>query len=76
MRNDSLMNGGLIGFGLGFLLASLALYRVASQVVPEYAMTWHLKGVAIVGGAGLVLGIVFEVLQRIRMKRRLSEPSE
>lgn len=76
MRNDSLMNGGLIGFGLGFLLASLALYRVASQVVPGYAMTWHLKGVAIVGGAGLILGIGFEAFQRMRMKNRSSEPSE
>ena len=49
MRNDSLMNGGLIGFGLGFILASIALQRVVRLVIPEYATLWHFRGVIIIG---------------------------
>ena len=75
MRNDALMNGGLIGFGAGFIAASLALYRVVSLIMPQYAMVWQLRGVIIIGAIGLVVGIVLEVLQRIRMKRR-SEAEE
>jgi hypothetical protein len=70
MRGDALMNGGLIGFGLGFIAASLALHRVVSDFIPQYATLWHFKGVAIIGGIGLAIGIGFEVFQRIRMKRR------
>ena len=70
MRNDALMNGGLIGFGLGFILASLALYYVVSKVIPDYAAIWHLRGIAIIGGVGLAVGIGFEVFQRIKIKNR------
>ena len=73
MRNDALMNGGLIGFGLGFIAATFALLRVVGAATPEYLSLWHFKGVIIVGAAGLVVGIVFEVVQRVRMKRRQEE---
>jgi len=70
MRGDALMNGGLIGFGLGFILASLALHQVVNEFLPQYATVWYFRGVAIIGGIGLAIGIGFEVFQRIRMKRR------
>ncbi|MFC1958856.1 hypothetical protein ACFLV6_02965 [Chloroflexota bacterium] len=70
MRNIALMNGGLIGFGLGFIAASLALQRVVSDFVPQYATLWHFRGVAIVGGIGLAIGIGFEVFERVRMKKQ------
>ena len=70
MRNDALMNGGLIGFGAGFILASLALYRVVSLVIPQYATVWHFRGVIVIGVIGLAVGIGLEVFQRVRMKRR------
>ncbi len=69
MRNDALMNGGLIGFGVGFIAASLALYRVVSTVIPQYATLWHFRGVIIIGAVGLAVGIGLEVLQRVRAKR-------
>ncbi len=64
------MNGGLIGFGLGFIAASLALQRVVSDFLPQYARLWHFQGIAIVGGIGLAVGIGFEVFERIRMKKQ------
>jgi len=70
MRNTALMNGGLIGFGLGFILASLTLQRLVNNFMPQYATLWHFRGVAIVGGIGLVIGIGFEVFERIRMKKQ------
>ena len=70
MRNDALMNGGLTGFGLGFILASIALHRVVSVVIPQYATLWHFRGVIIIGVVGLAAGIGLEVYQRIRMKNR------
>ena len=70
MRNTSLMNGGLIGFGLGFIASSLALLRVVSDYIPQYAEIWYLQGVAIIGGIGLVVGIGFEVFERIKMKKQ------
>ena len=77
MRNDALMNGGLIGFGVGFILASLALYRVVSIVIPQYATLWHFRGVIIIGLIGLVVGIGLEVLQRRRARRLMEgEPSD
>ena len=70
MRNTALMNGGLIGFGLGFIAASLALHWFVSDFIPQYATLWHFKGVAIIGGIGLAIGIGFEVFQRVRIKKR------
>ena len=70
MRTTALMNGGLIGFGFGFIAASVALYRVVSDYMPQYATSWYFQGIAIVGGVGLLIGIVFEVLERIRSKKR------
>ncbi len=70
MRNDALMNGGLIGFGVGFIAASLALYRVVSMVIPRYATLWQFRGVIIIGAVGLAAGIGLEVLQRVRAKRK------
>ena len=74
MRNTAFMNGGLIGFGLGFILASLALYRVVSDYMPQYASSWWFTGIAIIGGAGLVIGIIFEAIERI--KYRVQEEAE
>ncbi len=77
MRNDSLINGGLIGFGLGFILASVALQRVVSLVIPNYASLWHFKGVIVIGVIGLLAGLGIELYQRLRARRRSeSEPSE
>ncbi len=70
MRGDALMNGGLIGFGLGFIAASLALYWVVGEFIPQYAALWHFRGVAIIGGIGLAIGISFEVFQRVRMSSK------
>ncbi len=51
MRTTSgLMNGALIGFGIGFIAASLALHRLVVDYLPEYATLWQFRGVAIVGG--------------------------
>ncbi|MBI2850598.1 MAG: hypothetical protein HYX80_06095 [Chloroflexi bacterium] len=69
MRTAALMNGGLIGFGLGFIAASLALHRVVSDYLPQYASTWQFRGVAIVGGLGLAFGIAFEIYERRRLKK-------
>ncbi len=70
MRTDALMNGGLIGFGLGFVAASIALYWVVRDVIPEYAMIWQFRGVIIIGAIGLAVGIGLEVFQRVRAKNR------
>lgn len=70
MRNDALLNGGLIGFGIGFIFASTALYWVVRAVIPQYATLWHFKGVAVIGVIGLVVGIGMEILQRFREKRQ------
>ncbi len=68
MRGDALMNGGLIGFGLGFIAASLTLYLVVGEFIPQYATLWHFRGIAIIGGIGLAIGISFEIFQRVRMR--------
>lgn len=70
------MNGALIGFGLGFILASIALYRLVSDYVPQYANTWYFQGIAIVGGAGLVVGIIFEIIERVKAKNKPEETEE
>ena len=73
MRSTALMNGALIGFGLGFILASLALYRLVADYVPQYANTWYFQGIAIVGGAGLIVGIIFEIIERVRARNKPEE---
>jgi len=70
MRTTAIMNGALIGFGVGFIAASLALYRVVSDYMPQYANSWYFTGIAIVGGAGLAIGIIFEIIERVRNKRQ------
>lgn len=69
MRGAALMNGGLIGFGLGFIAASLALLKVVGDYMPQLVSTWQLRGVGVVGGVGLVIGIIFEVYERRRLKQ-------
>ncbi|HLB28299.1 MAG: hypothetical protein A2Z28_07220 [Chloroflexi bacterium RBG_16_51_9] len=69
MRSAAFMNGGLIGFGLGFIAASLALHRVVSLYLPQYVWTWQFWGVVIVGGLGLIVGIGFEIYERRRLKK-------
>ncbi|HLB27952.1 MAG TPA: hypothetical protein VJK47_01940 [Dehalococcoidales bacterium] len=76
MRGAALMNGGLIGFGLGFIAASLALHRVVSDYLPQYASTWQFRGVAIVGGLGLAIGIIFEIYERRRLKKEAETESD
>lgn len=70
MRTDALVNGIFTGCGVGFIGASLALYNVVKDVMPRYASIWHFKFVAIFGGLLLVLGVGFEVFQRIGAKKR------
>ena len=74
MRTTSgLMNGGLIGFGLGFIAASLALQRLVIEHLPRFASQWYFQGVLVVGGVGMVIGIGFEVYERIKMKKQGEE---
>ncbi len=68
MRSDALMNGGLVGFGLGLILASLLLRWQVGAVIPQDIWGWHLRGVAIFGGVALALGIGFEILERVGMR--------
>ena len=70
MRNTSLMNGGLIGFGLGFIAASLALLRLVGVFIPQYAEVWYLKGIFLIGGIGLVVGIGFEIYERMKARKQ------
>ena len=73
-NNTSLMNGGLIGFGLGFIAAGIALLRLVSDYLPTYAEVWYVRGVIIIGGVGLVIGIGFEAYERLKARRhRLQE---
>ena len=76
MRNTSLMNGGLIGFGLGFIASSLALHRLVNDYIPSYAEVWYLQGIAIIGGIGLVVGIAFEIFERMKIRRQRQEVEE
>lgn len=76
MRNTAIMNGALIGFGLGFILASIALYRLVADYVPQYANTWYFQGIAIVGGAGLIVGIIFEIIERVKARNQPAETEE
>jgi hypothetical protein len=70
MRTTALMNGALIGFGLGFVGASLALYRVAGDYIPRFATPWYIRGIGIVGGVGLIIGIIFEIIERIKIRNQ------
>lgn len=70
MRTTALMNGALIGFGLGFIGASLALYRVTGDYMPQFATPWYFRGIGIVGGVGLAIGIIFEIIERIKIKNQ------
>ena len=76
MRSAALMNGGLIGFGLGFIAASLALHRIVSDYLPAYASTWQFRGVILVGGLGLLFGLGFEIYERIKLNKEASAESE
>lgn len=74
MRTTSgLMNGGLIGFGLGFIAASLALWQLVSNYIPAYASQWYIQGVLVVGIIGALIGIGFEVYERIKMRKQDEE---
>ena len=68
MRTDALINGGFIGFGLGFILATLALYFPIRDFLPQYVMIWQFRFVGIVGGIGLAVGIALEVFQRRKIR--------
>ncbi len=66
MRNDALVNGLFVGLGLGFILATLALYFPVRDFFPQYAAVWQFKFVGIVGGVALIAGVALEVYQRRR----------
>ena len=68
MRTDPLINGFFIGVGLGFILATLALYFPVRDFFPEYATIWQFRFVGIVGGVGLAAGIALEVYQRHKLR--------
>jgi len=70
---SGLMNGGLIGFGLGFIAASIALQRLVIDHLPSYTSQWYFQGVFVVGGIGMAIGIGFEVYERIKMKKQGEE---
>jgi len=72
-RSDSLVNGIFIGFGLGFILATLALYFPVRDFLPTYATVWQFRFVGIVGGIGLAIGIALEVYQRRKMENHEEE---
>jgi len=73
MRNTVLMNGALIGFGIGFIASSLALQRLVTDYIPRYAEVWYLQGMGIIGGIGLVVGITFEVYERLKARKQTEE---
>jgi GTPase involved in cell partitioning and DNA repair len=76
MRNTTLMNGGLIGFGLGFIASSLALLHLVADYLPKSAEVWYLQGIGIIGGVGLVIGIGFEIYERTKEKRESAAAEE
>lgn len=70
---SSLMNGALIGFGIGFIAASLALQQLVADYLPKDVTIWYFQGVAIVGGAGLAIGLGFEIYERVKMRKQGGE---
>ncbi len=69
----SLMNGTLIGFGIGFIAASLALQQLVVDYLPRDVTLWQFRGVAIIGGAGLAIGLGFEIYERVKMRKQGGE---
>ena len=69
MRTDALVNGVLMGFGLAFILATLALWFPVRDFLPQYATIWQFRFVGIVGGVGLVAGIAVELYQRRKARK-------
>jgi len=76
MRTDPLINGFFIGVGLGFILATLALYFPVRDFFPEYATIWQFRFVGIVGGVGLVAGFGLEIYQRRKLRAIQNELEE
>lgn len=76
MRTDPLINGLFIGFGLGFIFATLALYFPVSDFLPDYATLWQFRFVGAVGGIGLAAGIALEVYQRHKLRKIQEEEEE
>ena len=68
MRTDSLVNGIFIGLGLGFIVATLALYYPVRDFFPQYATIYHFRFVAPAGIIVLAVGIALEVYQRRKIK--------
>ncbi len=68
MRTDALVNGIFMGFGLGFMLATLALWFPVRDYLPQYAAFWHFRFIGVVGLLVLGAGIGMEVYQRRKMR--------
>jgi len=64
MRNDAMVNGLFMGLGLGFILATVAMYFPFRDFIPQYVTAWQFRFVGIVGIIGLAIGIGLEVFQR------------
>ena len=73
MRTDAVINGLFIGLGLGFILATVALYFPVRDFFPEYATLWQFRFVGIVGGIGLAAGIALEFYQRRKIRKAQEE---
>ena len=73
---SSLMNGALIGFGIGFIAASLALNQVVKGYMPKDVSAWQFRGVAIVGGVGLLVGLGFEIYEWMKAKKQSTGEEE
>ncbi len=70
MRSAPLFNGGFIGFGLGLISSSLLFRWVGGSVIPNYPWAGYLRGIVIIGGIALAIGIVFEILERVGMRSK------
>ncbi len=68
MRTDALVNGVFMGLGLGFILATLALYYPVRDFLPQYFAMYHFRFVGPTGIIVLAVGIALEIFQRHKIR--------